>query len=131
MKHVLPTIISLLIITPIGFYSKFYQGPAQHWINDSLGGVFYVIFWCLVAYLFFPRIAVMKIAVGVVMVTCLLECLQVWHPPFLEYLRGNFIGATILGSTFMWTDFPYYIVGGLLGWGWIWFLKLRVDQIVM
>lgn len=52
----LQTIISILIIVPVGFYSKFYSGLAQDWVRDSLGGVFYVMFWCLVMFLFFPAL---------------------------------------------------------------------------
>ncbi len=113
------TILSILIIIPIGFASKFYRGPAAAWVNDSLGGVFYVIFWCLVGYLFFPKSKPWKIAAIVLTITCLLECLQLWHPPFLEWLRSYFIGATILGTSFVWSDFPYYFLGSAIGWLWL------------
>ncbi len=55
--------------------------------------------------------------------TCALECLQLWHPPFLESLRSHFIGQTILGTTFAGADFPYYFLGCWIGWGWIRYLK--------
>lgn len=113
------TIISILIITPIGFYSKFYNGPAQKWVNDSLGGVFYEIFWCLVLYLLFSRTKPVVIAIIVCTITCILEFLQLWHPPFLQLIRSNFIGGTILGTTFIWTDFPYYFIGSIIGWVWL------------
>jgi hypothetical protein len=117
------TMASILIITPIGFYSKFYPGPAKEWVNDSLGGMFYVIFWCLVGFLLFSKTKPLKIALLVLMITCLLECLQLWHPPFLEVVRSTFIGATILGTSFVWTDFPYYIVGSGIGWLWTRWIK--------
>jgi hypothetical protein len=60
-----------------------------------------------------------KIAAGVLAATCVLEFLQLWHPPFLEALRSNFLGATILGTTFDWTDFPYYFAGSGIGWLWL------------
>ncbi len=113
------TIISILIITPIGFYSKFYQGPAASWVNDSLGGSFYEIFWCLVAFLFFQKSKPWKIATIVLTITCLLEFLQLWHPPFLQAIRRNFIGVTIFGDSFTWSDFPYYFVGSGIGWVWL------------
>jgi hypothetical protein len=34
------TMVSLAVIVPVGFYSKFYRGPGAHWVNDSLDGVF-------------------------------------------------------------------------------------------
>ena len=117
------TLISLLIIVPIGFYSKFYTGPAEKWVNNSLGGVFYVIFWCLLVFLVFPDGKPRVMASGVLLVTCLLEVLQLWQPPFLQWLRSYFMGRTILGTAFTWSDFLYYIVGW--GFGWFWISRLQ------
>ena len=36
-------IFSILIVMLAGFYSKFYNGPLQNWINDSFGGIVYVV----------------------------------------------------------------------------------------
>ncbi|NIM59226.1 MAG: DUF2809 domain-containing protein [Candidatus Aminicenantes bacterium] len=118
-KRIRWTLISTLIIVPLGLYSKSYSGQAARWVNDSLGGVLYVIFWCLIAFLFLSNVKPWKIATAVFAVTCLLEFLQLWHPASLEILRNNFVGRTILGTTFTWLDFPYYLVGGGIGWLWI------------
>lgn len=117
------TLTSLLIVVPIGFYSKFYAGPAAHWVNNSLSGVLYEIFWCLLIFLLLGDGNPGAIALPVLAVTCLLEFLQLWHPPFLEFLRSYFIGRTILGSSFTWSDFPYYFLG--CGIGWLWMGKLQ------
>lgn len=113
------TVLSILIITPIGFMSKFYSGPGYYWVNNSLGGVFYEIFWCLVFLFILPKARPAIIASIVFIVTCILEFMQLWHPPFLEYLRQFFIGRTILGTSFTWWDFPYYVVGSAIGWLWM------------
>jgi hypothetical protein len=118
-----PAAVSLLFIVPIGFYSKFYRGPAASWVNDSLGGLFYEIFWCLVVFLLRPRWKPRWIAASVLGATCGLEFLQLWHPPFLELIRSHFLGRTIIGTTFDWTDFPYYFIGS--GMGWYWLERLR------
>jgi hypothetical protein len=118
----LPSILSFLFIVPVGLFSKFYSGPFQNWSNNSLGGVFYVIFWCLVFYFIFPRTKSCKISLIVFAATCTLEILQLWHPLFLQMLRSTFIGKTVLGTTFTFKDFPYYLVGAALGWYWIKFL---------
>ena len=115
-----PALLSIAVVVPVGFYGKIkYHGPAAHWVNDSLGGVFYVILWCLLASVIFPRARATPITLAVLTCTCALEFLQRWHPPFLEYLRSFFIGRTILGSYFDWTDFPYYFAGALLAWLWL------------
>jgi len=124
-KRFFLTLLSLLIIIPIGFYSKFYRGPASEWVNNSLGDVFYEIFWCLLIFLILSESRFWKscypliIASGVFIFTCALEFLQLWHPPFLVFLRSYFIGATILGTTFVWSDFPYYLIGSIIGYFWI------------
>ncbi|MDW7679736.1 MAG: DUF2809 domain-containing protein, partial [bacterium] len=65
------TILSILIIVPVGFATKFYRGPAAGWVNNSLGGVFYEIFWCLLLFLFFSRVKLWKIVSIVFSSTCL------------------------------------------------------------
>jgi len=121
----LPAFLSLLLVVPLGFSSKFYRGPAAEWVNGSLGGVLYEIFWCLLIFLCFPRTKPLRIAGIVLAVTCLLEFLQLWHPPFLETLRSWFLGRTVLGTSFYWLDFPHYLAGSALGWLWLNYLRRK------
>jgi hypothetical protein len=115
-KYRLLILLLLIVIVPLGFYTKFYSGPASAWIGNSLGGLVYEVFWCLVLAFFFPLLKPFNIATGVFIGTAVLEFFQLWHPAFLEYLRSGFIGRTILGSSFNWMDFPYYAAGVLIGW---------------
>ncbi len=123
------TIIILLIITPIGFYSKFYSGPAECWINDSLGGLLYEIFWCLILFFLLPKTRSIIIAGGVLIITCVLEILQLWHPPILQTIRKTFIGKTLIGTSFVWSDFFYYFIGCCIGFFIIQFLKKKNTNI--
>lgn len=116
-------IILLIVLVPFGFYSKLYSGPLAEWVNDSLGGVLYVIFWCLVFYVFVPTVNPLKIAALVFIITCVLELLQLWKPEALEYLRGNFLGNTLLGSSFSWLDFLHYAIGAFIAFLLIIFLR--------
>jgi hypothetical protein len=109
------TLIALIVIFPLGFFTKFYSGPGHSWFNDSLGGLLYEIFWCLVAFFLLPRAKPIVISLWVLAITCALEFLQLWHPPFLELMRSNFIGRTIIGNSFNPMDFPYYFAGSALG----------------
>ena len=115
----LAAFISLLVVTPLGFATKFYSGPATEWVRDSWSGIFYVMFWCLAAILFFPRARPLLVAAVVFVATSILEVLQLWHYHLLESIRATFIGATLLGTTFDWGDFLYYIIGALAGWAWV------------
>jgi hypothetical protein len=110
------SLILLLLITPLGFYTKIYSGPGASWVNDSLGGVFYEIFWCLLVFLFLVNARAWFIATSVFIVTCFLEVLQLWHPEFLEIIRSYFIGRTVLGNSFNLYDFIYYFIGSGIGY---------------
>lgn len=122
-KQRLWTLISIVVIVPLGLYAKFYQGPVAFWVNNSLGGLLYVTFWCLVFFFFFPRARPWKIAAAVLTVTCILETLQLWHPPFLEAIRRYFLGRALVGTNFVWSDFFCYVVGA--GVGCVWMRGLR------
>ncbi|MGD8242597.1 MAG: DUF2809 domain-containing protein [Desulfobacterales bacterium] len=111
------TLVSILILLPVGFYTKFYSGPLSFWVNTSLGGLFYVMFWSLVIFLVRPTLTPLKIGGLVLVLTCGLEFLQLWHPKFLESIRRYFIGRTLLGTTFAWMDFIHYFIGCLLSVG--------------
>lgn len=109
--------ISTILIIPIGLASKFYRGPFDAWFNNSLGGVFYEMFWILLVILIWPKLSPGTVALGVFLVTAFLEFLQLWHPPFLTVIRATLPGRLLLGTTFVWSDFLYYIMGCTLsGW---------------
>ena len=74
--------------------------------------------WILLVVFLFPQVSLLGTAVGVCIVTCGLEFLQLWQPPFLQATRATFFGRLILGNTFSWSDFPSYFVGSFLGWSW-------------
>jgi hypothetical protein len=119
----------LTAIVPVGFYTKLYDGPAADWVNDSLGGVFYEVFWCLAVFLVFPKARSRTIALSVLVVTCILEFAQLWHPTALTIIRSHFLGATLLGTTFSWYDFPYYVVGAAIGWAWVSWLRHKFGSL--
>ena len=113
-------ILSLLIVVPMGFLFKYYTGPAHQWFNDYGAAIFYEIFWCLFAFWFFrSQAAIIQIPIWVFVITCILEFLQLWHPPLLEQIRATLIGKLLLGTTFVWWDFPHYVLGSVLGWLWL------------
>jgi len=110
-------LIALALITPLGFATKAYAGPAAWWVEGYLGGVLYEVFWILAVLAVRPTWSPWRVAAGVLAVTCFLECLQLWHPPLLQALRGTFLGSALLGTTFVWWDFPHYVVGCIAGAG--------------
>jgi Protein of unknown function (DUF2809) len=90
----LPLFISLLIILPLGIYTKFYTGIGEEWIGDYSGDIFYEICWCLLIFVLIPKHkrqqAIAWIPVWVFLVTCGLEFLQLWQTPILQIARSFF-----------------------------------------
>jgi len=118
------TALSLLIVTPAGFAFKLHSGPGAWWFNNYGAGVLYEVFWILAAFLVFPsKGSANSISVVVFVITSLLEFLQLWHPPFLQEFRSYFLGSALIGTTFVWWDFPHYVLGCVMGWGWVRFLS--------
>lgn len=112
-------VFSMLLLIPPGLASKFYTGPGFVWVQHHFGGVIYEIFWCLFFAWIRPGAPAVGIASCVLIVTCGLECLQLWHPDFLEAVRSTFIGRALIGTSFSWLDFPHYVLGCLMGLAWI------------
>lgn len=122
MPYRLGLFISLIIVVPLGYALRF-AGLLPEWLNDALGSVFYEVFWILLVVGIAPRTSPVWAAIGVCLVTCVLELLQLWQPVWLQSIRATLVGRLVLGNTFTWTDFPAYFIGS--GLGWIWLLLLR------
>ncbi|CAD5957470.1 hypothetical protein PCC9214_02957 [Planktothrix tepida] len=122
-------LISLIALIPIGLASKFYKGPFDLWLNNSVGGVFYEIFWVLLVVFINPILSPGWVAFWVFIVTSILEFAQLWKPPFLEVIRATLLGRLLLGTTFSWWDFPYYVIGCGLAWLGLKYLKSSLKSI--
>ncbi len=123
-----PRVWALAIIAgliPLGLASKLYAGPGAAWAHSYLGGVVYVVFWCMAAFCLWPRTRAWRIAAWVLGLTCALEVMQLWQPPCLQALRGTFLGAALLGTTFAWWDFAYYVLAAVLAWALMLWLQKR------
>ena len=119
-------ILSLLIVVAMGFLFKFYPGTGHEWFNNYAAALFYEIFWCLFVFLLVRSSkAVIQIPLWVFSITCVLEFMQLWHPPVLQQFRATFLGRMLIGTTFSWWDFPHYAAGCLLGWFWLRQLQAR------
>lgn len=113
--------LSLCAVTPLGFWFwLYYDGPWRAWFRFYFTGILYEIFWCLVLFILWPRRDnAVKIVVGVFVVTCVLEALQLWEAVFLEKIRSTFLGAALIGTCFVWWQFPHYALGSLIGLVWL------------
>ena len=109
-------LLTLGIIIPIGWVIWMGQ-ETEPWLKNGIGNITYEIFGIFLLAIIWPRSSLIKVAIGICLVTCGVEFLQGWQPPFLQALRSTFLGTIILGNHFSWLDFPWYILGSFLAWG--------------
>ena len=129
LKYRLAAVATMVAAVPIGYWVRFH-GPGPEGLNDALGSVAYEWFWIALFWGCFPGRSPFRISLAVLLATCSLEFLQLWQPPFLQALRATLPGRLVLGNTFNWTDFPPYMVGSALGYGWVQYLSkaLRIKH---
>lgn len=123
-------LLSIAFIVPFGLITKFYRGAGQAWLNDAFGGIPYAIFWMLLVALIWPKLRPAAIALTVFLTTCLVECLQLWQPAWLQAIRATLPGRLVLGNSFTWSDFLYYAIGGWIGWLWLRWLAPKTTMTV-
>jgi len=106
-------LLCLGIVMPLGFWMwRHYDGWGEKWIRYYISGAIYEIIWCLVLFFFWPRRAnIVRIPVAVFIATCILEFLQLWKVEFLEEFRTTLVGAALIGTDFVWLQFPFYVLG--------------------
>jgi len=101
-------LVVLALLVPLGLLTK---ATDQELIRGYAGGVLYVMFFTFAVLLARPEWRPERVAAGVLLATCALEVLQLWHPQWLERVRATFLGQTLLGSTFSGWDFAAYALG--------------------
>ena len=100
-----------VVVLGSGLALKYLAPPA---IRASVGGVPYVALWAIIFRFASLRVPPYACALAAFLLTCALAILQLWHPSWLEAIRGYTLGALVLGTSFDWADFPAYAVGAVV-----------------
>lgn len=106
----------IVLIIPLGYFVRFSKELHAPLLQDIGGSLAYQILMMLGLAFLFPRLPLVKCAVGVFVFSCAVEVLQLWQAHFILAVRATWPGRVILGTTFNWWDFPPYALGCVLGW---------------
>jgi hypothetical protein len=106
-------LLCLAVATLLGFGMwRYYRGWAEYWVRFFVSGAVYEIIWCLFLFSFWPRKAyIVRIPLIVFISTCILEFLQLWKAEFLQSFRATLVGMALIGTDFVWLQFPFYVLG--------------------
>jgi len=117
-RYRLALLISIGVIIPIGYGGRFYLSPDLEWLRNGIGNLAYECVWVFLTLLVWPQISPLHAAIGVCLASFGIEFLQLWQPPWLQALRATLLGRLVLGNSFLWADFPQYVIGSALGGLW-------------
>lgn len=119
--------ISAALIIPLGYAVRF--SPAlPEWFRNLFGNIAYEVLLILLLLLIFPKVKPIAAAVTVCLISFGLEFLQLSQDPILVAARSNRLGRLILGNGFTWEDFPLYVLGSAIGWGYAAQVKRWCDR---
>lgn len=106
-------VVSACVLAPLSFVMwRYYHGWAEKLVRYYITCSMYEVIWCLLFFAIWPKKAnVIRIPVIVFVASCSLEFLQLWQTGFLEAIRSNIICAGIIGTDFVWRQFPFYVIG--------------------
>lgn len=109
------SLVLLFILSAVGFWMwRCYRGWGQYWVKDYVSGIVYVMVLSVAMFTVLPsRKNTVRIPLIVFMLTCILEFLQLYKPPILQAFRATLIGQALIGTTFVWLQFPFYIAGAI------------------
>ena len=106
----------LAVVLIVALVTRYYAGPAAHWVNNLFPSALYVVFWCLFVQFIRPDWQPRWIVIGVFAVTCVLEFAQLSDAAPLEFIRQYEIGRLLIGTWFDPWDFVHYVIGAALAW---------------
>ncbi len=109
---------SLVATLALGIGSQVYDGPGARFVARDVSAAIYALAWCFGLALMLWRWPPRAVGVGALAVCFAVELSQLWHPHWLEVGRATWPGRLVLGSTFMWSDLAWSVVG--VGVGLIW-----------
>jgi len=90
----------------LGVASRHVPGVPD-WVGDLLWST--MVFFVVSA--FWPRAGRWRCGAVALTISYLVELTQLYHPLWLDRIRGATVGHLILGSTFSWTDLLAYTAG--------------------
>jgi hypothetical protein len=118
MKNKRLIYLLLVIFTiPIGLFIRKNKGIFPYIIGEYAPDTLWalMLFW-IFAFIFF-HLSSFQIFVLTLVFTFCIEISQFYKGELIQQARQSFIGAMLLGHSFLWTDLVCYTIGALIGFG--------------
>ena len=114
-RNALVQIILIALVCLLGIGSRHYAHVVPGFIAAYAGDTL----WALAAFLgiglVLPRASTRLIALLTMAFSVAVEISQLYHAPWIDFIRQTTLGGLILGFGFLWSDLACYAVGVGLG----------------
>ena len=110
-----PLLLALAGITiAMGLASRWYPQYLPVFVAKYAGDTLWatLVFWLLATV--WRRASAAGLAALAIAISFAVEVSQLFHAGWIDSIRATTIGALVLGSGFLWSDFPCYVVGATL-----------------
>jgi hypothetical protein len=108
-------LLIMLVITAFGLPARLIQDQLPTWYTLYFGDYLWAMLLFFLFALTLRTMSTFKVALMTLLFTYLIEISQLFHPPWLEYLRSIKLIALVLGYGFLWSDIVAYTLGILTG----------------
>jgi hypothetical protein len=103
-------LLIMAVIMALGLPARLIQERLPGWYTLYFGDYL----WAMLLFFLFAltlRTSTFKAAFITLLFTYMIEISQLFHPPWLEYLRSIKLFALVLGYGFLWSDIAAYTLG--------------------
>jgi hypothetical protein len=105
----------IVLVSLLGLGSRRYAGVLPGFVAAYAGDTLWALAAFLGAGLVLPRASTWRVALLALAFSVLVEVGQLYHAPWLDWIRRTTLGGLVLGFDFVWSDLACYAVGVGLG----------------
>ena len=102
-------------VVPLGLASRRYAAFLPEFIATYAGDTLWAVMAFLIFGVLFPRWSTARVATAALVLSYADEISQLYHAPWIDKVRGIWLGGLILGFGFLWSDILCYTIGVMLG----------------
>jgi len=120
-------LLIMVLITAAGLPARTIQDQLPSWYVQYFGDYLWAMLLFFGFALILHNMSTSKVAIVTLLFTYIIEVSELFHPPWLDYLRSIKLFALILGFTFLWSDIVAYTLGISTGALIEWFLLRKMS----
>jgi hypothetical protein len=102
------------VVVPLALASGRYAALLPEFIATYAGDTLWAVMALLVFGFVFPRWSTARVLAAALVLSYADEISQLYHSPWIDQVRANWLGGLLLGFGFLWSDILCYTIGVML-----------------